>query len=546
MEKTHAEEHIGNVPEPNSDDQVITPDPEYPSTLRLTLIILALFLAVFLTALDQTIIGTAIPKMTDQFHSVDDVGWYGSAYYLTSTALQPAYGRIYMLFNVKWAFLVAVFIFELGSLICAVAPTSATFIGGRAVAGTGVGGVFSGTLVILSLTVPLERRPAIFGLFGLVWGLASVVGPLLGGAFTDGPSWRWCFYINLPIGAVTVVVVILILHLPKTTPTGKSVLQRIANLDVIGVTLLLPALVCLLLALQWGGITYTWGNSKIIGLLVGFGSILVAFVVSQIWLNEKATLPPRIMKMRTTMALACYSFTFGGAYNLLMYYLPIYFQSVRNFSAVRSGIDILPFLIAQAISSIGVGAGVGLAGYYTPFLIISTALLCVGTGLLSLYSIDITTGKWIGYQILTGVGAGAGFQIPMTAIQTILTQVDIPIGSAAVVFFQSLGGAVFISVGESIFQNTLINKIAQDAPEVSPKEIMDAGATSFRSALAEAGQMDALDAVLNAYMNGLKDVFRVTIALTLFSFIASVLLEWRSVKHGPDKASTPAEGDNAA
>ncbi|RDH30778.1 major facilitator superfamily domain-containing protein [Aspergillus welwitschiae] len=445
---------------------------EYPSPLRLTITVFALFLAIFLTALNQTIIGTAIPKITDQFNSVGDIGWYGSVYFLTGTALQPAYGRMYMLFDVKWSFLVAIFIFELGYLICAIAPNSATLIGGRAVARTGVGGIFSGALVILSLTVPLKKRPTIFGLFGLVWGLASVVGPLLGRAFTDGPSWRWCFYINLPFGAVSVAVIVLILHLPKTAPTGRSLLQRILDLDLIGITLLLPTLIYMLLALQWG---------------------------------EKATLPPRIMEMRTSISLSCFSFGCGGAYYLLMYYLPIYFQGVRNVFAVHSGIDILPILVAQSISSVAIGAGDSAT-----------------TG--------ISTGKWIGYQILTGVGVGAGFQIPMTAIQTILEQADIPIGSAAVVFFQSLGGAIVISVAKSMFENSIVKQISETAPDVSPRLILDAGATAFRTALEDAGHIDELEVVLDAYMTGLRDVFWVALALALFAFVSSLPLELRSVE----------------
>ncbi|GKZ81332.1 hypothetical protein AnigIFM56816_005847 [Aspergillus niger] len=280
-------------------------------------------------------------------------------------------------------------------------------------------------------------------------------------------------------------------------------------------------MICLLLALQWGGTTYAWRNSKIIGLLIGFGLLLTCFVGSQIWLGEKATLPPRIMKMRTSISLSCFSFGCGDAYYLLMYYLPIYFQGVRNVSAVHSGIDILPILIAQSISSVAIGAGVSAVGYYTPFLIGSTAFFCIGAGLLTLYTTGISTGKWIGYQILTGVGVGAGFQIPMTAIQTTLEQADVPIGSAAVIFFRSLGGAIFISVGESSFENSLVKQISETAPDVSRRLIVDAGATAFRTALADAGQTDELEVVLDAYMTGLRDVFWVALALALFAFVSS-------------------------
>jgi hypothetical protein len=172
---------------------------EYPKGLKLGLISLALCLSVFLMALDNSIIATAIPKITDQFHSLGDVGWYGSSYLLTTAALQLLFGKFYSYFSVKWTYLVAIGIFELGSLICGVANSSLTLIIGRAVAGLGSAGIFSGALIILAYSVPLEQRPMYSGFIGSMYGIASVSGPLLGGVFTDKATWRWCFYINLPI-----------------------------------------------------------------------------------------------------------------------------------------------------------------------------------------------------------------------------------------------------------------------------------------------------------------------------------------------------------
>ncbi|RAQ41799.1 MFS toxin efflux pump (AflT) [Aspergillus flavus] len=504
---------------------------EYPSITKVIVVILALYLAVFLVALDQTIIGVAIPKITDQFKSIEDIAWYGSAYFLTSTALQPSYGRIYKIFSVKWGFLIAVLIFEIGSLICAVAPSSTVLIVGRAVAGIGVAGIFSGALVIISMTVPLPKRPLVFGMFGMVWGIASIAGPLLGGAFTDGVSWRWCFYINLPIGGLSIAVIIFILRVPKKSEfSGTPVLDRIKQLDLIGASLLIPAIVCLLLALQWGGNKYPWNSSRVIGLFVGFGLMIIIFTVSQIKLGDRATLPPGILKRRSVLSATMFALFFGGAFFLLVYYVPIFFQSVKGSSAMKSGIQLLPLMLATVISSVLVGAFVTAAGYYTPFLIGSTAIAAIGTGLITTYSVDISTGKWIGYQILVGAGVGAGFQIPMTAVQTVLPPEDIPVGTAAVMFFQTLGGALFIAVGQSVFQNGLIDGIREFAPTVDPRAIVGAGATEMRHVLAALGQLDQLDAVIRAYMSGLRDAYRVSLALALVALVASCFLEWKSVK----------------
>ncbi|KAJ5691702.1 major facilitator superfamily domain-containing protein [Penicillium malachiteum] len=517
-------------------------EPEYPSLAKVMIIISALYLAVFLVALDQTIIGVAIPKITDQFKSISDIAWYGSAYFLTSTALQPSYGRIYKVFSVKWGFLAAIVIFEIGSLICAVAPSSTVLIVGRAIAGIGVAGIFSGAMVIISMTVPLPKRPLVFGMFGMVWGIASIAGPLLGGAFTDGISWRWCFYINLPIGGLSIAVILFILRLPERNEfSGTSIATRLRQLDIIGASLLIPAIVCLLLALQWGGNQYPWNNSKIIGLFVGFGLLVLLFIASQLYLREKATLPPHILKRRTVAFSALFALFFGGGFFLLVYYVPIFFQSVKNSSAMKSGIQLLPLMLATVVSSVVVGGLVTVAGYYTPFLIGSTAIAAIGTGLVTTFNVDISTSKWIGYQILVGAGVGAGFQIPMTAVQTVLQPEDIPVGTAIVMFFQTLGGALFLAVGQSVFQNGLIDGIHKYAPDVNPTVIVGAGATEMRHTLTTLGQVDQLDGVIRAYMAGLQDAYRVSLALMVVAFVSSCFFELKSVK----KADQERKGELA-
>jgi hypothetical protein len=171
-----------------------TDEAQYPGGFKLITVVIALCFAVFLVALDNTIVATAIPRITNDFHSLDDVGWYASSYLLTTCAFQLLFGKFYTFFSIKWVFLLAIGIFELGSLICGVAPNSVALILGRAIAGVGSAGIFSGGLIIIAYSVPLEKRPIYTGLIGAMYGIASVAGPLMGGAFTDHLTWRWCFY----------------------------------------------------------------------------------------------------------------------------------------------------------------------------------------------------------------------------------------------------------------------------------------------------------------------------------------------------------------
>jgi MFS family permease len=424
----------------------------------------------------------------------------------------------------------AIAIFEIGSLICAVAPSSAVFIVGRAIAGVGVGGIFGGGIVILAYTLPLAKRPAAFGLVGSMWGIASVAGPLLGGVFADHVTWRWCFYINLPIGGAAMAVIIWVLHIDrKNNPTGETIWQRIKQIDLIGAATLIPCIVMLLLALQWGGSTYPWNSSRIIGLFVGFGLMLLVFLYTQYRLGESGTLPPRLFKNRNVVSALLFAFFFGAAFFAVIFYIAIYFQSVKGSSATKSGIEILPFLLAVVISSVACGGLVSAVGYYTPFMIVSMAIFTIGAGLITTYDVDTPMPKWFGYQVLAGAGVGVGFQGAITVVQTVLPLSDVPIGTTAVSFCQQLGGAIFVSVAQSVFQNGLKQGI-QDNTDLDPQIFLDSGATALIGILTEMGRMDQLTGVRKAYVKGLTNCFFIAVATAICAFFAACTLQWKSVK----------------
>ncbi|KAL3420899.1 major facilitator superfamily transporter [Phlyctema vagabunda] len=501
-------------------------DAVYPGGLQLGLLTFGLCMGTFVVALDNTIIATAIPRITTVFNSLEDVGWYGSSYLLTTTALQPSFGRIYTYFNVKYIYLFALVLFEFGSILCAAAKNSVMLIIGRAVAGAGASALFSGAMTIIGFTVPLIKRPMYIAACSSMFAISSVVGPLLGGTLTDNASWRWCFWINLPFGAVAMVAVWFFFKPPKRTESTLTTKEKILEIDLLGALFLICAIVCLLLALQWGGTTYPWSNSKVWGCLLGFGLLIIVFIGQQFRRGERATIPPRIISQRTVLSSCLFScFLSMGLYTHI-FYLPFYFQAVKNTSAEGSGIRTIPYLASIIISSIIIGVGITYVGVYKPFMIVGGIVFTIGTGLIYMFKVSSSAGVWIGYQLLSGLGAGAGIQIPFVAVQVVLNKADMPTGNAVAIFFNSLGGAISISVAQNIFSNGLKENIPKYAPAASAELIVSAGATHLRDVVSP----ESLPGVLQAYMVALRNAFIIPIVVGGIGTICACFVEWKSVK----------------
>lgn len=320
------------------------------------------------------------------------------------------------------------------------------------------------------------------------------------------------------------------MKLPAAQKDKPSLKQQFAQLDPLGTVVFLPSIVCLLLALQWGGATYAWSSGRIIALLVVFSVTFVAFAAIQIWNRDTAMVPPRILTQRTIASGAWFTLTCTGSMTLMVYFLPIWFQAVKGSTALHSGIQIIPLVLSVLVASIVSGKLTQRVGYYVPAMFFASVVAPIGAGLLTTLHPDSRHSKWIAYQFLYGIGLGASMQAASIAAQAALPMSDVAIGTAIINFSQQFGGALFVSVGENLFLNNLATGL-RDIPGLDVKTMVNAGATELRDAV----PAQALKSVLSAYNHALMKTMTVAAAMSALSVFGAVCIEWKNIKKGEKK-----------
>ncbi|KAF4125703.1 MFS transporter, DHA2 family, glioxin efflux transporter [Geosmithia morbida] len=507
-------------------DETLAGRPEYLTGFALWVSMVSLMLSIFLIAMDLTIVATAVPAITNEFNSITDQAWYASAFFLTAGGFQSTWGKIYQSFPLKMSFFTAVFIFEVGSLICAVAPSSPAFIAGRVIAGFGSSGVGSGSYTIVAYISEPKRRANHTAFLGAIFGIGSVLGPLVGGAFSTSLTWRWCFYINLPIGVPPVLGIIFFLRLPSIAKPQKTPLrERLLRLDPIGSIFLLGGIVTYLLAVQMGGVTRPWNSGTVIALLVVCFVACTLFGLVEWWQDERATVVPRLFGNRfvgMSMVYICFQ---GGALFSMVYYLPLYFQAILGDSAVLAGAHNLAFIIPAMAAVLVSGVIVTNTGLATLTMVVGSAIGTLGCGLCYLFDINTTTGVWVGVQIVAGVGLGFGFQVPLMAAQASVKPADLPAATAMLMEFQTLGGAIWVSATQAIFLNRVLINLPKMAPTVNPEQLLAIGAGDLRKVF----ESDELMGVLDAYSDGIQSAFLLICAVTGVSIMAGLVIPLRRI-----------------
>jgi EmrB/QacA subfamily drug resistance transporter len=484
-------------------------------------VIPALMLVMLLSALDQTIVSTALPRIASELNGLNKLSWVATAYLLTSAITTPIYGKLSDLMGRKKIFQTAIIIFLFGSVLCGISQSMTELVFARGLQGIGAGGLMALVMAIVGDIIPPRQRGKYMGYFFGVFGISSVIGPLLGGFLTDSLSWRWVFFVNIPLGIVAFLAVAAKLHLP--------VIKREHSIDYLGAGILTASTVSLLLATVWGGNQYAWGSKQILGLIASGVILAILFVFHELRAKEPI-IPMRLFKNDIFSVSVILSLLSGIAMFASILYIPVYQQLVRGYSPTKSGLLMLPLVLGMLIASITSGRLTSKLGKYKIFPIIGTLVLSLGLWLfshLTLTTSEVTISVWM---FIIGAGLGLFMQIMTLAIQNSVARSELGTATASATFFRSVGA----SFGGALFGTVLTNRLAHHLTEALPAGTGAATASQVTK-IQSGGNIHALPpnvahGVLQAFTLSFQDMFMLAIPFALAAFVAALFLRETPLK----------------
>ena len=501
-----------------------------------------LMLGMLVAALGQTVVATALPTIVGELGGQDQLAWVVSATLLTSTASTPLWGKLSDLYGRRPLFQAAIAVFLAGSVLCGLSQSMGQLIAFRAIQGLGIGGLMALSQAIIGDIVSPRERGRYQGYMGSVFGLASVGGPLIGGFLVDGPGWRWCFYVGVPIGVAAFVVTSRVLTMPFT--------RHDHQIDYLGAGLIVGGVSLLLLLLSLAGKEFEWGSAEAVGM--GIGSVvLLALAVVQERRAAEPIIPPRLFKIPTFRITSLAGFIVGVAMFGAIVYLPQYLQIVKGQSPTRSGLLTIPLMVGLMVMSIGSGRVITRTGRYKAFPVVGMVVVAVGLGLFSLLGVDTPLPVAGAYMIVLGAGLGMVMQVLILAVQNAVPHRDLGTATSAATFFRSMGGAL----GVAVFGAVLSNRLGTYIPERLAAADLDVPAGGGTGDLL--GTPDAIaalpapvrDAVLGGFADSLSDIYPLAIPIALLGFLVVVFLPelpLRTSVRGAEPVVTDGEATAAA
>jgi EmrB/QacA subfamily drug resistance transporter len=488
------------------------PVPDELDRRRINLVFGTVLLGILLSALDQTIVSTALPTIVGDLGGSQHLSWVVSSYLLTDTIATVLAGKFGDLFGRKLVLQVSAGVFVVASAACGLAGGMTWLIGWRAVQGFGAGGLAVTATALIADVIPLRERGKYQGALGAVFGVTTVLGPLLGGLFTDHLSWRWAFYVNLPLGIV--VIALAAVTIPRTPGVSRPVI------DYLGIGFVSLGAAGLVLALSWGGTQYPWGSATILGLFAGSAIALVLFVVFESRAVDPI-LPLRLFRGQVFSLSVVLAFIVGFAMLGAITFLPTYFQFVRGVSATASGVQTLPLVIGLLVTSIASGTIVGRTGRYKVFPVAGSLVMGIGLFLLSLMDADTPFVLLALYMLVLGAGIGLIMQILTIIVQSTVDYRDLGVATSGVTFFRTLGSAFGAAIFGTVYANVL-RSVLPGAVARSPG--VDPAAVGTPKAL-HAYPPAQIAPIVDAYAHALHEVFLYAVPVAGLAFVLSLFLK---------------------